>query len=131
MMFLPMPVILFTGVGEGGWLPSMHHKSHDHHPGGGVGFPACITGHMTGSLHPGGLHPGGGGSVSRWRGGLHPGRGRGLHPGRGTGVCIQGASASRDGLSAYRGVGQKSPPPHRNWERILLEWFLVRNFNVK
>ena len=30
---------------QGGWLPSMHHKSHDQHPGGG--FPAYITGHMT------------------------------------------------------------------------------------
>ena len=27
-MFLHLCVILFTG-GEGGWLPSMHHRSHD------------------------------------------------------------------------------------------------------
>ena len=28
------------------------------HRRGGVGFPACITGHMTGGLHPvEGLHP--------------------------------------------------------------------------
>ena len=42
-----------------------------------VGFPACITGHMTsiqGGLHPGGLPPGG-----LPPGGLHPG-GRGLPP---------------------------------------------------
>ena len=38
-MFLHLSVILFTG---GGWLPSIHHRSHDH-----------------GVVHPGGLHPGG------------------------------------------------------------------------
>ena len=53
----------------GGWLSSMHHRSHDQveaglHPGGGVG-----------GLHTGedGPHPGERGSASR---GLHPGRGR-------------------------------------------------------
>ena len=49
--------------------------------GWGVGFPACITGHMTrggGSAYGGGLHPG--------EGDLHPG-GRGSAYG---GVCIQG-----------------------------------------
>ena len=32
-------------LGRGGWLPNMHHRPHDQHPGGG--FPVCITGHMT------------------------------------------------------------------------------------
>ena len=27
------PVCVFTG--EGGWLPSMHQRSHDQHPRGG------------------------------------------------------------------------------------------------
>ena len=69
----------------GGWLPSMHHRSHDQ----GV----CIRQ----GLHLGGLHPG--------EGGLHPGEG----------VCIQGrGSASRGGVciqggSASRGVGQTTP----------------------
>ena len=59
----------------------------------GVGFPSCITGHMTGGLHLGGLNPGG--SVFRGfcigglggladqpvcqQGFLHPG-GLGRHP---------------------------------------------------
>ena len=63
----------------------MCHSVH-----GGVGFPACITGHMTGGLHPGrprrvcrkGLYGGEG---------LHPEEG--LHPGGSAskGVCIQGS----------------------------------------
>ena len=32
VMILHMSVIL--SMGEGGWLPSMHHKSHDQHQGG-------------------------------------------------------------------------------------------------
>ena len=61
-----------------------------------VGFPACITGHMTrGGLHPGGLYPGVGGSASRGgvggcKGGCIQGKGV-LHPG-------EGESASREGL---------------------------------
>ena len=54
VMFLHLCVSLFTG----GWLPSMHHRSHDQVPGGG------------------GLSPWGG-SASRGRpprkaGGMHP-----------------------------------------------------------
>ena len=33
-MFLHRSVILFTGGGEGGLLPSIHYKSHDQHQGG-------------------------------------------------------------------------------------------------
>ena len=35
VMVLHVCVILFTGAGEG-WLPSMHHRSHDQHPGGAL-----------------------------------------------------------------------------------------------
>ena len=73
-MFLHLSVILFTR--------------------GGVGFPACVTGHMTGGSayggslsRGGGLHPLGRGFVS---GGLYPGgsasRGGGSASGR-KGVC--------------------------------------------
>ena len=65
VMFLHACVILF--MGERGWLSSMHHRSHDQHPGGGVGFPAYITGHMA-SIQGVGLHSGGsvsGGSTYR------------------------------------------------------------------
>ena len=44
----------------GGWLPSIHNRSHDQHLEGENGFPVCITGHMTQ-----GLHMGGGRSASR------------------------------------------------------------------
>ena len=68
--------------GEGGvWLPSMHHRSHDQYWGDEVGFPACITGHMTrGSAYRGLLSTEGfpsRGSVSRGC------------ASRGRGVCIQ------------------------------------------
>ena len=66
--------------------------------GGGVGFPACITGVCI--KGEGGLHPG-------VRGGLHPGGG-GLHLGEG-GVCIWGKGGSASGgrggsASGDRGV---------------------------
>ena len=62
----------------------------------GVGFPACITGHMTG--------------VCIQREGLHLGRlcvGDGSAS-RGKGVCIQGKNGLHtwEGRSAYREVGQ-------------------------
>ena len=63
-----------TSIQGGGWLPNMHHRSHDQHPRGGVasqhasqvtwpaskgegGFPACITGHMTSIQGGGGGFP--------------------------------------------------------------------------
>ena len=74
----------------------------------GVGFPACIIGHMTRDDR--GLHPG-------WRGlasGVNSFSGEGgLHVGEG--ACIQG-----EGGSAYRRVGLRKRPV-----RILLECFLV------
>ena len=73
---------------------------------GGVGFPACITGHLT-SIH-GGLHPAD----------LHPG---GLH----LGVCIQGDPHRGD---LHMRAGQ-TPPPTRTRNAvvcILLECFPVR-----
>ena len=36
------PVCLFTGGGD--WLPSMHHRSHDHHPGGSASMGICLWG---------------------------------------------------------------------------------------
>ena len=67
---------------------------------GRVGFPACITGHMTrGSASRGVCLQG---ASASGVGGLH--QGAGLHPG-GRGVCIQEGwgSASGGGLSASRG----------------------------
>ena len=75
--------------------------------GGGVGFPACIIGHMTR------------GSASRGRGSASRGRGS-VSRGRG--------SASRGRGSASRGLGR--PPPlelGKRVVRILLECFLVEN----
>ena len=57
VMFLHLSVILFTG----GWLPSMHHMSHD-------------QGSASGDLHLGGLHPEG--SASRWIKGSWPSGGK-------------------------------------------------------
>ena len=61
----------------------VHHRSHDQHLGGGVGFPACITDHMT----RGGTASRGKGVCVQGKGGLHPVEG-GQHPGGG--VSIQG-----------------------------------------
>ena len=110
-MFLHVSAILFTGGG------------------GGVGFPACITGHMTRGkgvcIQGRGLHPWWacvqGGFASRGRGvciqgegsldpgggGLHPGA-WGPHPGD---LCIygglhpEGRGLHRGGGSASRGRG--------------------------
>ena len=49
-MFLHMSVILATGRG-GGWLPSMHHRSHEQ---GGL-HPVGLCIHGEGRLHPGQL----------------------------------------------------------------------------
>ena len=70
VMFLLVPVILFTGGGGGRWLPSMHHRSHAQHPRrvclqGGLPTGSLATGGSvyrglyTGVLPTGGLHPGG------------------------------------------------------------------------
>ena len=80
-MLLHLCVILFTEDGGGG-------------VGKGVGFPACITGHMTRGPT--------GGSASR--GGLHAGKiMQTPHP-----VCLQG------GLH-LRGLG-RPPPPQNTWD---------------
>ena len=61
VMFLHLCAILFTGAGWGGWLHSMHHRSHDR------GFciqEGSIYGGMVriqGSLHEGGVCIGVGG----------------------------------------------------------------------
>ena len=86
--------------------------------GGGVGFPACITGHMTwcrGSVSRGrrvckkvGV-PASGGGVCSWGGQGSAFRGRGLH----LGVYMQGegGSASVGRRSASRrGLGQTPLP---------------------
>ena len=72
-----MSVILFTR----GWLPSMHHRSHDRgglYPWEGVCIQVgvCIQGWRTASRKVEGLHLGGGGLR---KGGLHLGGGC-LHP---------------------------------------------------
>ena len=119
------------GGGGEGWLPSMHHRSHD--------LGVCIWGDcLTASR--------GGGSTSRgWR---SASRGGGLH--REEGVGIQGrGSASKGRGSASKGVWSASrrsasreglhpgdlsrlPPPPHSWDtvnkrtiRILLECILV------
>ena len=95
-------------LGQGNIFTSVCHSVHR-----GVGFPACITGHMTRrSLHLGR-------SASREiciQGGvciqgrdLHPGRGlhtRGWSTSRRGEVCIQGGVC-------IRGVGQTPPAPHQ------------------
>ena len=88
---------VFTGVffcPQGRGLASQHastgHITSIRGGGGGVGFPACITGYMTRE----GLHPGGFTSrESLPMGGLPTG----------------GRSGSRG--SAYKGIGQLRPPP--------------------
>ena len=119
VMFLRVSLILSTW--GRGWLTSMHYRSLDQPQGlEGVGFPACITGHMIRGrgvcIHEErGLHPGKRGSVSRggWvciqgmRG--FASRGRGSTSGI-EGVCIQEGKGS-----ASRGLGGL-PSPHRNWE---------------
>ena len=110
-MFLHLSVILSTG---GGWLPSMHHRSHDRHSGGRLVSSMHHRSYDRGVLHPGeGVCIQGegfasrGGSASRREGVCIWGiRGvciqeRSLHPGRG--VCIQGeGSASRGGSASRR-----------------------------
>ena len=102
-MLLHPCVILFTG----GWLPSMHHWSHDWgsasreglHPGGSAGR-VCMGGlHPEEGLHPGsGLHPGRGLQERR-----SAGRGSASREGSASkGVCIQGSQ--HPGGSVSRGV---------------------------
>ena len=63
-MFLHLCVILFTG--GSGWLPTMHHRSHDQgvYIEGGLGRPPQDTwdttgyGEQVGSTHPTGMHCG-------------------------------------------------------------------------
>ena len=91
----------------------MHHRSHHLHPvgGGGVGFPACITGHLSRGSASRGLCIQGGGS---------------LHPvgsaSRGRGSAYEGG-----GWSAYSEVGQTPPLAKLGKQtlHILLECFLV------
>ena len=64
-------------------IPSVHRK------GWGVGFPACITGHMTG------------GSDFRWRG-----------------ISLLGEGASSWGVCIQGRVGQTSPPRYMGYYRI-------------
>ena len=93
---------------------------------GGVGFPACITGHMT-SLRQEGL-PAQGVCL---QGGLHPGdlpmgmSACGLEVGQG--VCIRRGlhpGGLHSGGSASKGVGQ-TPTLEKGAVCILLEYFLV------
>ena len=68
---------------------------------GGVGFPACISGHMTRGLHPGVCIWG---SVSRGvciQEGLHPERSA-------SGVCITGGGYASGGSASRWGLGR--PP---------------------
>ena len=92
-----MSVILFTR----GWLPSMHHRSHDRgglYPWEGVCIQVgvCIQGWRTASRKVEGLHLGGGGLR---KGGLHLGGGRSR------------VSASRGRGSAYRGSASRGQTP--------------------
>ena len=107
VMCLHLSVILFTG---GGWLPSMHHRSHNQLPGG---LP--LGG---GSASRGGLPLGvylQGGMCILPLGGL-PNRGQGLHPG-----------GLRHWEVYHHPLAAEPPPsPHRNARkarvvRILLE----------
>ena len=61
MRFRVTRVLCVSFYSWGGWLPSMHHRSHD--------WGICIQE----GLHPGGLHPAGG-----IRGSLHPAGGGGV-----------------------------------------------------
>ena len=136
VMFLHVSVILFIGLG-GGWLPSMHHRSHEQPPGGGGWLPSmhhwshdqgvciqerkgvCIGGvciQMDGLCIQGrDLHPGEG-SASR---------GRGLHL-RG-GVCIQEVCMGVGWLG--RPLVHPTPPLPPEFGKqvvhLLLESFLV------
>ena len=85
-MFLRLCVVQFTG----GW--------------GGVGFLACITGHMTRGLHPGGLHLG-----VCLQGGLHP-----------WGLPEEG-SASR-GVCLQEGLPPGGLPPGESDSRWVCIW---------
>ena len=91
--------------------------------GKGFGFPACITGQMTGA---GGLHLVGGGSASRGVEVCIWGRGSAF---RERWVCIWGRGfASRRGMVGY------TPWPElgKQLVHILLECFLVfKNFFLK
>ena len=115
VMFLHVSVILFIGLG-GGWLPSMHHRSHEQPPGGGGWLPSmhhwshdqevCIQ-EREGVCIGGGLHPDG------WA--LHPGKGSASRGG----VCIQGKGSASTGRGLYPGglhggwwVGQTPCTPH-------------------
>ena len=85
-------VILFTKGGggglDGGWLPSISHRSHDQHPVEGVSFPASITSHMA--------------------------KGRGVCiQGVGFPACITSYMIRERGSAS---IGEWSPP-RENWER--------------
>ena len=69
----------------------------------GVGFPACITGHMTRGV------------CIQWDGGLHLGE-RGLHQG---GVCIQGGCRSPRNWESRRYASY--------WNAFLYSYFVVRS----
>ena len=106
-MLKSIPCYRCSSVHRGrGWLPSMHYRSHDQHPlgRGAVGFPACITGHMT----------------SIWGMCIQ-------------GVCIWGVCQQESwwglhpGGSTYRGGVGQTPLPELEKQavHILLECFLV------
>ena len=72
-------------MGQGFIFTRVCHSVHK--GGGGVGFTACITGHMTGGLHLEGMNPGGlysgvsasGGGVGQPTGGSASSGGLGRH----------------------------------------------------
>ena len=96
--FLRLLVFIITAHNSRCWkvtfshvcgIPSVHRE--------GVGFPACITGHMT---------KGAASRGSASKSGLHP-----------RGVCIQGRrSASGGQVYIWRGLG-RTPPPVYYWIR--------------
>ena len=88
----------------------------------GVGFPACITGHMTrGICIQGGL-PRGGGSASASRGSASKGDWEGLPGSASRGVCIQGGWADPPSPEI---LGILWNMVNRRAVCILLECFLV------
>ena len=105
-MSLHLSVILSTG---GGWLPSMHHRSHDRHPGGRLVSSMHHRSYDRGVLHPGeGVCIQGegfasrGGSASR-REGVYIWGIRGSASRRG--VCIQGEGSASRGRILHPGGG--------------------------
>ena len=92
-MFLHLSVILFTG---------------------GVGFPACMTGHMTrGGYASGGLN---GGICMGWSASKKVCLHAGVFLPRVRRVCIQGVWADLPPpRSAYKGAGSATPLPPDTW----------------